>query len=138
MTATTTIIITTIMTIRNCPRPNCACVALETILTEKGYVDPAALDLLIETYETKVGPRNRRPRGGACLGDAGYRARCSRMRRPRYQKLGYAGRQASTSWRWKTLPALHNMVVARCVPVILGRCSGCAGLYKSAPYRSKQ
>src|SRR5437764_1316288 len=32
--------------------------ALETILTEKGYVDPAALDLLIETYETKVGPRN--------------------------------------------------------------------------------
>ncbi|MDH8644544.1 nitrile hydratase subunit alpha, partial [Klebsiella pneumoniae] len=32
--------------------------ALETVLTEKGYVDPAALDLLIETYETKVGPRN--------------------------------------------------------------------------------
>ena len=32
--------------------------ALETILTEKGYVEPAALDLLIETYETKVGPRN--------------------------------------------------------------------------------
>ena len=32
--------------------------ALETVLTEKGYVDPAALDLLIETYENKVGPRN--------------------------------------------------------------------------------
>src|SRR5882724_10391693 len=32
--------------------------ALETVLTEKGYIDPAALDLLIETYETKVGPRN--------------------------------------------------------------------------------
>jgi len=32
--------------------------ALETILTQKGYVDPAALDLLVETYETKVGPRN--------------------------------------------------------------------------------
>src|SRR6185295_7578226 len=32
--------------------------ALETVLTEKGYVEPAALDLLIETYETKVGPRN--------------------------------------------------------------------------------
>ena len=32
--------------------------ALETVLTEKGYVDPAALDVLIETYETKVGPRN--------------------------------------------------------------------------------
>ena len=32
--------------------------ALETVLTEKGYVDPGALDLLIETYEKKVGPRN--------------------------------------------------------------------------------
>ncbi len=32
--------------------------ALETILTEKGYVDPAALDLIVETYETKIGPRN--------------------------------------------------------------------------------
>ncbi len=36
--------------------------ALETVLTEKGYVDPAALDLLIETYETKVGSAQRRPR----------------------------------------------------------------------------
>ena len=32
--------------------------ALESILTEKGYVDPAAIDALVETYETKVGPRN--------------------------------------------------------------------------------
>ena len=32
--------------------------ALETILTEKGYVDPAALDAIVETYETKIGPRN--------------------------------------------------------------------------------
>src|SRR4051812_43195689 len=32
--------------------------ALETILTEKGYVDPAALDLIVETYETRIGPRN--------------------------------------------------------------------------------
>jgi nitrile hydratase len=32
--------------------------ALETILTEKGYVDPAALDAIVEAYETKIGPRN--------------------------------------------------------------------------------
>mgnify|MGYP001156202755 CR=1 FL=1 len=32
--------------------------ALETILTEKGYIDPAALDAIVETYETKIGPRN--------------------------------------------------------------------------------
>ena len=35
--------------------------ALETILTEKGYVDPAALDAIVEAYETKVGPRNGAP-----------------------------------------------------------------------------
>ena len=32
--------------------------ALETVLTDKGYVDPKALDLIVETYETKIGPRN--------------------------------------------------------------------------------
>ena len=32
--------------------------ALESILTEKGYIDPAAIDVIVETYETKVGPRN--------------------------------------------------------------------------------
>ena len=42
--------------------------ALESLLVEKGYVDPAALDVLIETYETKVGPPQRRARGGKGLG----------------------------------------------------------------------
>ena len=36
--------------------------ALETVLTEKGYIDPAALDAIIEAYETKVGPAQRRAR----------------------------------------------------------------------------
>ena len=35
--------------------------ALETVLTEKGYVDPAALDAIVEAYETKIGPRNGAP-----------------------------------------------------------------------------
>ena len=42
--------------------------ALETVLTEKGYVDPVALDLLIETYEKKNRPTQRRPRRGKGLG----------------------------------------------------------------------
>ena len=54
---TITIIITT-TTIPNFRKPSLRVRALETVLTEKGYVDPAALDLLIETYEKKVGPRN--------------------------------------------------------------------------------
>jgi len=49
--------------------------ALETILTEKGYVDPAALDLLIETYENKVGPRNGARVVARAWADPDYRAR---------------------------------------------------------------
>ena len=49
--------------------------ALESILTEKGYVDPAALDLLIETYETKVGPRNGARVVARAWADPAYRAR---------------------------------------------------------------
>jgi nitrile hydratase len=49
--------------------------ALETVLTEKGYVDPAALDLLIETYETKVGPRNGAQVVAKAWADPAYRAR---------------------------------------------------------------
>src|SRR5471032_214427 len=49
--------------------------ALETVLTEKGYVDPAALDLLIETYEKKVGPRNGARVVAKAWADPAYRAR---------------------------------------------------------------
>src|SRR5207237_1442634 len=52
--------------------------ALETVLTEKGYVDPAALDLLIETYETKVGPRNGARVVARAWSDPAYRARLLR------------------------------------------------------------
>ena len=63
--------------------------ALETILTEKGYVDPAALDAIVETYETKVGPRNgarvvakRVDRSRLQAGAAGGRHRGDRRARP--------------------------------------------------------
>src|SRR3979411_469809 len=67
--------------------------ARENELTEKGYVDPAALDLLIETYEKKVGPRN-----GACVvakawADPAYRARLLKDATPAIAELNYAGRQ---------------------------------------------
>ena len=50
--------------------------ALETILTEKGYVDPAALDALVETYETKVGPRNGARVVARAWTDPAYRDGC--------------------------------------------------------------
>ena len=54
--------------------------ALETVLTEKGYVDPAALDLLIETYETKIGPRNGARVVAKAWADPAYRARAAQGR----------------------------------------------------------
>jgi nitrile hydratase len=53
--------------------------ALETVLSEKGYIDPAALDLLIATYEKKVGPRN-----GACVVAKAWRTPSAAMTATKY------------------------------------------------------
>jgi hypothetical protein len=66
--------------------------ALETVLTEKGYVDPAALDLLIETYEKKVGPRNGARVVAKAWADPAYRARLLKDATPAIAEIGYAGR----------------------------------------------
>src|SRR5437899_11937456 len=68
--------------------------ALETLLTEKGYVDPAALDLLIETYEKKVGPRNGARVVAHAWADPEYRERLVSDATPASAGLSYAGRQA--------------------------------------------
>ena len=60
--------------------------ALESLLVEKGYVDPAALDVLIETYETQDRPAQRRPRGGEGLDRSGLR-RLAEARRHRRHRL---------------------------------------------------
>ena len=49
--------------------------ALETVLTEKGYIDPAALDVLIDTYKTRIGPRNGARVVARAWVDAAYRER---------------------------------------------------------------
>src|SRR5436305_12934193 len=85
--------------------------ALETILTEKGYVDPAALDLLIETYETKVGPRNGARVVARAWADPGYRARLLKDATPAIRELGYAGRQGEHIVAVENTPETHNMVV---------------------------
>jgi nitrile hydratase len=100
--------------------------ALETVLTEKGYVDPAALDLLIETYEKKVGPRNGARVVAKAWADPAYRARLFKDATPTIAELGYAGRQgASTSSRWRTRRRGTTWSCARCARVIRGRCSAC-------------
>src|SRR5450432_2592609 len=112
--------------------------ALETILTEKGYVDPAALDLLIETYETKVGPRNGARVVARAWADPDYRARLLNDATPAISELGFAGRQGEHIVAIENTPALHNMVVCTLCSCYPWPVLGLPPVwYKSAPYRSK-
>src|SRR6266581_2514025 len=112
--------------------------ALETILTEKGYVDPAALDLLIETYETKVGPRNGARVVARAWADPAYRARLLRDATPAIAELGYAGRQGEHIVALENTPHLHNMVVCTLCSCYPWPVLGLPPVwYKSAPYRSR-
>src|SRR5215469_4277059 len=67
--------------------------ALETVLTEKGYVDPASLDLLIELYEKKIGPRNGVHVVAKAWADPAYHARLMKDATAAISELDYSGRQ---------------------------------------------
>lgn len=112
--------------------------ALESLLVEKGYVDPAALDALIETYETKIGPRNGARVVARAWNDPAYKARLLEDATAAIAELGYGGRQGEHMVALENTPLVHNMVVCTlcsCYPIPV------LGLppvwYKSAPYRSR-
>ena len=112
--------------------------ALETVLTEKGYVDPASLDLLIETYEKKVGPRNGARVVARAWADPAYRARLFKDATPAIAELGYAGRQGEHIVALENTPKLHNMVVCTLCSCYPWPVLGLPPVwYKSAPYRSR-
>src|SRR5262245_63205167 len=67
--------------------------ALESILIEKGYVDPKALDVLIETYETQVGPHNGAAVVAKAWADPLYKARLLKDATAAIAELGFRGRQ---------------------------------------------
>lgn len=112
--------------------------ALETVLTEKGYVDPAALDLLIETYETKVGPRNGAHVVAKAWSDPAYRKWLLEDGTAAINSLGYAGRQGEHILVLENKPKLHNMVVCTLCSCYPWPVLGLPPVwYKSAPYRSR-
>ena len=112
--------------------------ALETILTEKGYVDPAALDLLIETYETKVGPRNGARVIAKAWIDPDYRRRLLADATPAIHELGYAGRQGEHIVAVENTPTTHNVIVCTLCSCYPWPVLGLPPVwYKSAPYRSR-
>jgi len=112
--------------------------ALETILTEKGYVDPAALDILIETYEKKVGPRNGARVVAKAWSDPEYRNWLLKDANPAVASVGYAGRQGEHLVVLENTPARHNMVVCTLCSCYPWPVLGLPPVwYKSAPYRSR-
>jgi nitrile hydratase len=112
--------------------------ALETVLTQKGYIDPAALDVLIDTYQTRIGPRNGARVVARAWTDATYREWLQRDATAAIASLGYSGRQGEHMVVVENTPARHNLVVCTlcsCYPwPVLGLPPT---WYKSAPYRSR-
>jgi nitrile hydratase len=112
--------------------------ALESVLTAKGYIDPAALDVLIDTYQTRVGPRNGARVVARAWVDPGYRTWLLADGTAAIASLGYGGRQGEHMQVVANTPERHNLVVCTlcsCYPwPVLGLPPT---WYKSAPYRSR-
>ncbi len=112
--------------------------ALRTLLAQKGYIDPAALDVLIDTYETKIGPRNGARVVARAWADAGFRKWLLDDATAAIASLGFTGRQGEHMVAVENTEARHNMVVCTlcsCYPwPVLGLPPT---WYKSAPYRSR-
>ncbi len=112
--------------------------ALQTVLTEKGYVDPAALDLLIETYETKVGPRNGARVVAKAWTDPAFKKWLLADANAAIASVGYAGRQGEHMVVLENTPKRHNMVVCTLCSCYPWPVLGLPPVwYKSAPYRSR-
>lgn len=112
--------------------------ALESLLIEKGLVDPQALDALIEVYEHRIGPHNGAKVVARAWKDPGYRARLLADASAAIAELGFGGLQGEHMVAVENTPTVHNLVVCTlcsCYPYPL------LGLppawYKSAAYRSR-
>lgn len=112
--------------------------ALETVLVEKGYVDPKALDALAETYESKVGPRNGAKVVAKAWIDAGYKARLLKDATAAIAELDFTGRQGEHMVVVENTDKVHNLVVCTLCSCYPWPVLGLPPVwYKSAPYRSR-
>jgi nitrile hydratase subunit alpha len=112
--------------------------ALRTVLEQKGYIDPAALDVLIDTYETKIGPRNGARVVAKAWSDDAFRKWLLTDATAAIASLGFGGRQGELMVAVENTESIHNLVVCTlcsCYPwPVLGLPPT---WYKSAPYRAR-
>ncbi len=112
--------------------------ALESLLVEKGLVDPAALDALIDTYENKVGPHNGAQVVARAWVDPAYKKRLLADATNAIAEFGYGGRQGEHMVVVENAPKVHNLVVCTLCSCYPWSVLGLPPVwYKSAPYRSR-
>ncbi|MEE8520798.1 MAG: nitrile hydratase subunit alpha [Gemmatimonadota bacterium] len=112
--------------------------ALETLLTEKGLVDPAAIDTLIELYETRVGPRNGAKVVARAWTDPDYKERLLKDGTAAIAELGFSGVQGEDMVVVENTDDVHNMVVCTLCSCYPWPTLGLPPIwYKSAPYRAR-
>jgi nitrile hydratase subunit alpha len=112
--------------------------ALETVLTEKGYIDPAALDLIVENYETRIGPQNGARVVAKAWTDPEFKRRLLADGTAAVRSLGYENRVGDHLVVIENTEHVHNMVVCTLCSCYPWEMLGLPPIwYKSAPYRSR-
>jgi nitrile hydratase len=112
--------------------------ALESLLVEKGLVDPNAVDALIDTYEHKIGPRNGARVVARAWVDPAYKQRLLTDADAAIAELGYGGLQGEHMIALENSPTVHNLVVCTLCSCYPWPVLGLPPVwYKSAPYRSR-
>ena len=112
--------------------------ALETLLTERGLVDRAALDAVVERYEKEVGPHNGAQVVARAWADPDYRAWLLEDADAAIASLGHVGRQGEHMVAVENTPERHNMVVCTLCSCYPWPVLGLPPVwYKSPAYRSK-
>lgn len=112
--------------------------ALESLLVEKGLVDPQALDALIDTYEHKVGPKNGARVVARAWCDSAFRQRLLDDSSEAMAELGFTGRQGEDMVVLENTEKVHHMVVCTLCSCYPWPVLGLPPVwYKSAPYRAR-
>jgi nitrile hydratase subunit alpha len=112
--------------------------ALETILTQKGLIDPAALDVIIETYETRIGPRNGARVVAKAWSDSAYADRLKADATAAIAEFGFTGRQGEHMAALFNGADVHHLVVCTLCSCYPWSVLGLPPVwYKSPPYRSR-
>lgn len=112
--------------------------ALETILSEKGLIDPAAIDAIVDTYQNKVGPQNGARVVAKAWSDAEFADWLAEDATAAIASLGYTGRQGEHMRAVFNTPQTHNLVVCTLCSCYPWSVLGLPPVwYKSPPYRSR-